>query len=672
MSLGLSLGLKLGGSSAGGSAPSPPAGASASNFAIAPSVQYHPNTSTMTMRAVNNLTGYISGNTMTIVTNDGPPLMIGDVVVGAAAGTTILRCGTTFGATSGTFTVSVSQTLGSAGSPVAFTVDTKTVTAINDLKGLANLTSLDGYGPRLMTDALGRKFLRFLMPENYNGSWLRNLTLGALDTYNSTWILVGRFHNAWSNGTIISYGLKESGTGTSAAPLAYNSHFPVPLTKSLMTNLASGNVNKLLLGAQMQVLGLATATNLAVGVTTSTVGCQLMLNEQVASITMSSSQATGKTGFEVGKLSTQATQNNLAQYAIFDLYELSGWLKGEMGNIAAMTGNASAQQATAVSNYNIPAVTDSIILVGDSRSINGSTSGQNIGIRMTDPGYAFAIPATTRVLNTAVSGAGIGVMWQNFYKVHDTHNTGYSSPLNSSLMLGSGHDTVGIFVGINDTASRWPQSSNGGRGGASQSVGVADDYYNGADYTNSFTATITTATNNPMTVTGMTGWLYEGSKLTIAGTSAGLTCATTSQTGPFNINANETPGVTSVAGTAVLSSLQKYVQALLTQGYNVRWMAETVYGGADTAARAELAVKIAGAQADAAAVIGSTLAANLKVGDFAQLKLGGLYIYGANYTGSSATDPNWLDTTHPSPAGMSVLVSGGDDVTKGYGYLLTH
>lgn len=667
----LGLGLSLNASTAGNGGTAPAAGASPSSFTIAPSVQYHPNTSNLTMRAVNNVTGYISGNTMTVTANDGPPLMIGDVVVGAAPGTTILRCGTTFGATLGAFTVSVSQTVGSAGSPAAFTVDTKTVTAISDLKGLADLTSLDGYGPRLMTDALGRKFLRFLMPENYNGSWLRNNTLGALDTYNSTWILVGRFHNAWSNGTLISYGLKENGTGTSAAPLGYNSHFPVPLTKSLMTSVSAGNPNKLMLGTQLQVLGMATATNLAVGVTTSTVGCQLMLNEQNATITMSSEQATGKTGFEIGKLSTQATQASSANYAIFDLYELSGWLKGEMGNIAAMQTNAPAQQAKAVTNYNIPAITDSIILVGDSRSINGSTSGQNIGIRMTDPGYAFAVPATTRILNTAVSGAGIGVMWENFYKVHDTHNAGYSSPLNSSLMLGSGHDTVGIFVGINDTASRWPQATNGGRGGASQSAGVADDYYNGADYTNSFTATIANNSSS-MTVTGLTGWLYEGSKLTIAGTSSGLTCATSSQTGPFTLNAFEVPGVSGVAGTAVLSSLQKYVQALLTQGYNVRWMAETVYGGADTAARAELAVKISGAVADASAVVGPTLAANLKVGDFTQIQVGGQYIYGANYTGNNATDPNWLDTTHPSPAGMSVLVSGGDNQANGYAYLLTH
>lgn len=678
MTFGLRLGLGLSCphsvvSGGGGSAAA--AGTSASTFAIAPTVQYHPNTATLTMRAPNNLTGYISGNTFTVLTNDGPPLMVDDVVVGAAAGTKIVRCGTAFGATMGSFTVDISQTVGSSGSPANFTVDTQTVLGIADLKGHADLTSLDGYGPRLMTDALGRKFMRFLMPETYKGSWLRNTSLGSLDTYNSTWILVGRFHNAGGSGCIVSYGLKETSTGSNAAPLQYRSGFPLFLNKTLPAQASPpANMNKLLLGTQLQVVGVSTATNLAVGTTTSTVGAQLMLNEQTATIAMSSQQATGKTGFEVGKLSTAATLVSGATYAIFDLYEMSGWLQGEMGNISQMPARASAAQATAVSNFNIPAITDSVILAGDSRSINGALAGRNIGIVMTDPGYSAALPATTRVINTAASGEGIGVMWQNLDLANDTNAAStVTSPLNASLMLGGGHDMVGIYSGINDFtgSNRWPNTSIGGRYAAG-TANLADDLYNGADYTSSFVATIANNSTS-MSVTGLTAPLYDGSKLTIPGTSPGLAVTGYSATGPFTLTSFQTPGVTGVSGTGVLQNFLKYVQALLQRGFKVRWAAETIYGGGDNPARAQFNNRIMNyAINDVTTSLGSSLAANLKVFDLTQIPVGGLKIFGADYTGSSATDPNWLDTTHPSPTGMKNLASGGDDPTKGYTYALTH
>ena len=80
------------------------------------------------------ITGYISGTTLTVTANLGA-LYVGQTLsstatVGIAAGTTITALGTGIGGL-GTYTVSVSQTVGSSGSPVTFTGSANTVVTVS-------------------------------------------------------------------------------------------------------------------------------------------------------------------------------------------------------------------------------------------------------------------------------------------------------------------------------------------------------------------------------------------------------------------------------------------------------------------------------------------------------------------------------------------------------------
>lgn len=315
--------------SGGGSAPAV-AGSSPSAPAIAPSIQYHPNTSTLTMRADSTFSGYIvpvsgkSDVSMLVVTTfsattsqaikNGMVLTAG----GAAGGTTVIAPKADEGSSNGTsattgggglgryLVTGGNQTVGSSGAPVVFTAAAQQVVGMTDLKARANLSSLDNKGPELKVDAYGRKFLRFA-GDIAAGEWLRNVTVAGLDTHNIAWFMVVRFpHAGKSSGglastTLVSTGANEVGgvpAQTSALGLSVN--FPTnPIAGNTSTSTPVATAKRMIIGAQLQVLGSSTSTTDGLGAAGTAATGRTWLNETSVSGTSSPARGSNVTGLTI-------------------------------------------------------------------------------------------------------------------------------------------------------------------------------------------------------------------------------------------------------------------------------------------------------------------------------------------------------------------------------------
>lgn len=645
-------------------------GLSATTFTTAPDIQWHAGQSAITMRADTTVTGYISGQILTVTAISGGALLEGQVITtGAAAGTTIVKSAQTGGGNggNGNYVVSISQTVGSAGSPVSFTIPATQVASVSDLFARCNLTSADGEGPRLMTDALGRKFLRFIAPYNFIGSWLNNQAILNLDTHNLAVVAVCRVHSQQSVQALVQIGSKVLGTGVTIPNLCIRSTGLVSAMGSdIDWNAGSppANLNRLYAGSQMQVIGSAVATDDGVGGTTTTNATRVGVNEISAAIANSNVRSKGIQGIEIGKGSNSNTGVNGAFYAFIDLYEMALWTQGQFGNRAAMPANFDSSMAAAKTNFSIPTITDSLVFVGDSRTVNGVAhqaangadgSSYNVATIISEPGSATAVPATTRVLNYALTGSGIGYLGSLLNRTASTANN-RASALLASMMLGSGHDRIHLHSGINDINTLWPTDNS-----AAGTTGIADEMY-GTDRTASFTATIANNSNS-MSVTGVTGQIKNGSQISATGALPGLSVS--SGAGPYTLNIFQTPAITSAAATSTLQAYKSVVEALLTRGYKVTWAQEISYAATDSAGTTELRARIANAVADVTADIGAGLAANLKVYNLSQITLSGSKVFGANYAGSNVLNNIYVDGVHETAVGKRLLVSGADTPANG-------
>ena len=203
----------------------------AAAMGMTPTVQYHPNTSTLTMRANGTMTGYITAGVLTVtVWANGTGQTVREGVQVSGSGVTTFKVTKSKNAATGStgdYYTDTVQTVGSSGSPITLTTTQTEVSTISDLMGNADLSIADpagaipGMGPTLMTDGYGRKFLRFAGGASVN-AWMRSLTLANLDSANMSWFMVGMVRNqfyvgsATSGGdgsTLIQTGTQEGGTG---------------------------------------------------------------------------------------------------------------------------------------------------------------------------------------------------------------------------------------------------------------------------------------------------------------------------------------------------------------------------------------------------------------------------------------------------------------------------
>lgn len=654
-------------------------GLSATSFAYTPTAQWHAGQSTMTMRADTTVTGYISGTTFVVTAITGSALLEGMALSCAdpsfVAGTKIVKSAQTSGGNgwTGNYVVSASQTVGSSGSPATFTITANQVISVSDLFGSYALTNgagtgENGEGPRLMVDKFGRKFLRFIAPYNYNGSWLQNLTIPNLDSHNLAVIAVACVHLPL-NQSIFSIGAKANGSTVSLANLQINdAGFVTAMSLAPDYNNGSppANINKLFAGTQLQVLGSATATDDGVGGTTTTNVTRIAINEQSATISNSNVRTKGVTGMEVGKLSGQSPNigNANPRYAFIDLYELTIFATGQFGNRSQMPARFDAAMAAAQANFGIPNVTKQYIFIGDSRTHSGTghqggngADGSGISLATLVGAPGSGIPAGTRVLDMAASGKGIGNINSLLNRTASTAaNT--ASPL--TMLFGSGNDKIHFFNGINDLGGLWPTDNY-----SANTSGLATEMY-GTDRTASFTATMTNNSNS-LTAASITGKLAIGSEISFTGSVGGLTISSGSAS-PFTTNVFQSPAVTSVAATGLLRSFKSVIELLLSRGAIVVVANEPWYASSQSAGTSTLrSLMTSTLPTDVTTDLGAPTAAKLRIYDLSLISDGGVLKFGSGYVGGNAANDIYLDGTHPTAKGKGMYVSGAD--TPQYGVL---
>lgn len=685
----------------GGSAPAP--GVSASAPSIAPSIQYHPNTSTLTMRADSTFSGYIvpvsgvSDVSMLVVTTysatTSQALKYGLVLIagGAAAGTMILSPKANEGVANGTsattgtgglgryLVTGGNQTVGSSGSPVVFTAAAQQVVGMSDLKGRADLSSLDNKGPELKVDAYGRKFLRFTGDTTIE--WLRNITITGLDTHNIAWFLVGRFPNAGkttqytgSNSLVSTGAFELGGVPAQCNALGQFGNFPGnPIGGTVSTGTAVATAKRMMFGSQMQVVGSSTASADGLGAAGTSATGRTWLNETSVSAASSPARGSSVTGLTVN---SKANGSGGTNGTTFDLYELNGYVLGELGTPTTSQARGDAIVATIMTNYAIPAITKSLVLLGDSRTEYGGNSvvgttgspneplGTTVSSILTEPG-PNALPADVRVTSWAAGGEGVGYM--NAYLEQGFANFSVCpSPLNATWMFGGGKDYFAMLSGTNDigsggTGGLWPALSSGPNLGGTQvgnSSSYIDDLYNGPGYSVTFDATVASGGQSVTAANLTPSFVYDGMVFTGTNWAAGAYSSNYRTASPLSLGFQQPTALTAVATTGFLGGYQYVVGKLLQRGFKGVWLAE--WERVSPYFRAKVTIN---AKADALAGTGQTYDGKLAIGDPSLISIGGKFTFAAD---GVPYGYYLFDLIHMNTNGKRLLIEGGD--TPQYGY----
>lgn len=264
------------------------------------------------------------------------------------------------------------------------------VVTASDLMGLAGLTDNGaGSGPLALTDALGRKFWRF------DGAQFLNVAASlATDNRNASVFCVGRVHRPVSGNPMfwagnLAQGSHLSGGGLmDVATAASSAGFLRCCGRA--GSLDAVNAPFMIPGAQLQVMG-------AVSRTTANGGTSLWINAARAAVGQNTVSRPVLTGGEIGRNPTATTQ-----FGMFDLYEMI------VCTTALTDAEGDAMQAALVAHYAIPAVTNQLVLEGDSitQGTGDVVSGLSCAMVLTEPG-AGLIPANWRVLNHGTSGSQV-------------------------------------------------------------------------------------------------------------------------------------------------------------------------------------------------------------------------------------------------------------------------
>lgn len=275
------------------------------------------------------------------------------------------------------------------------------VTSASDLRGLAGLTEgASGAGPKEVTDALGRKCWRFEGAEYLN---VASALVG--DTRAITVFMVGRHHRNTNSSHMFALGNVAGGTqvnvGTIMSAVPSGSIPPYLRTGGISASGDATNGKNVICGSQLQVLG-------AVSRTTANGASRLYHNLNVATGAQVSIGNAAVVGGEIGRNPFSAGTSGT--WAQFDLYEMVVFL-GTLTNT-----QADAVAAALVANWAVPAVTDRLVIEGDSihqgttvipysdTPPSGVPSGKSIGMALTEPGSPI-VAAGTSVINMAASGS---------------------------------------------------------------------------------------------------------------------------------------------------------------------------------------------------------------------------------------------------------------------------
>ncbi len=647
---------------------SPPSGLLPTNFAVAPTVHFHVQTATLTFlggAATFTCSASSGSQTVTIAACVGS-LLVGQVISipSLQDGSRVVSFGT-FNGTSGTITVSTTfpaaVTAGTAGSATGANV----VIGIADRMNHADLTTGDGMGPILAYDGRGRKVLQFA---NVNGQSsgvaLRNVSApSGMSDANMTWLMVGRIPAQTSvyQNRMVALGVNGAsppnvypvmtagGTSDAAGP-----RIPVPVVAGVgvLTNSTSvSNRGDILVGSNLNVWGTSVATADGMSGSGQSVVVKHLANDKVVSVSGTVVRHNSVTGFTLG---TQISA--LAQAALFNVYELAGWVGGEFtfADYAAQSAAASLAMRT---NWGIVPFTKRVWMgVADSRTQENYFNNNNLAMLATEPGSAAALPASTQVINIAFSGGTV----QNFASAIDDP----LGPFESGLMMGGGNDTVVMFDGLNEMLNdspTWPITNT-----LLGTNARADEVYDGAGVLNAvvtgyivnYVLTVTAVTsgvvrvNMPISASG----LARGGRVISLGTGTG-------GVGTYNLSksgsvfSSGTPGTL----TATWTSYRAIAQTLIDRGFNLAIGVDYNKSSGTTANVAR--ERLRNYQRNIGADMGVGNASKVRVADIPLITVGGLKVLGDD----GANISNWFrdNQTHPTDLGRSVLWTGGD--TPQYG-----
>ena len=314
------------------------------------------------------------------------------------------------------------------------TLDGTRVATASDLTGLATVSAPTGAGPVVMTDALGQPFWRF-----EGESYLEIADALILSTRSMSVFMVGRFHQVVTRSPIFSLGRAATG----AAPNTILSSFEassdknsVPLLQaySYPRNTSYPTPEKMIPGAQMQVVGMAGRSN-ANGGTTLWMNTDRITAPQPYSVT-------DVPGAEIGRYAHAPGASG--KWGRFDLYEM----------IVIDRSVTDVDGDTLVSDlmnaYNIAPITNQLVLEGDSimQGTGDVTSGLRAEMVMTEPGAGLIGP-DWRVFNMASSGSQVSGLI-----------TRRDATLGWPEHTLAGQNVVAVEIGRNDMTASGGQSPN--------------------------------------------------------------------------------------------------------------------------------------------------------------------------------------------------------------------
>ena len=328
------------------------------------------------------------------------------------------------------------------------------LTNLPDLKGLAALAAVAGVtAPKVMTDDMGRKFLRF------NGNEAAAIA-NALVINNRafTAIMVGRVPHsrnsiAFLNPRFSAYtsaGVNTAANGSIGYMRATVSSSSAPFLQGGLPSASSNATDcyKAIPGCQMQVIGVSSRT-------TANGGTRLYINNDVCDVAQQSTSVTGYIGGIVGGSAGASNTENITGSVnnVFDCYALSVW-QGELSN-----AQADACIAAAVTHYDIAQLDANLVLEGDSImdgiATNLGTSpawSGGIGTHLTNPGSELVAP-NVRVLNNGSSGN----QTSHLVTKRDATNSIYDK---GKYPGGAAKNRVAVQIGRNDFSQTGGQKNS--------------------------------------------------------------------------------------------------------------------------------------------------------------------------------------------------------------------
>lgn len=283
------------------------------------------------------------------------------------------------------------------------TLDGTQVATASDLTGLADISAPTGLGPTAMTDGLGRAFWRF-----EGGSYLEIADSLTLSSRNMAVFMVGRFHQVVTRTPVLSLGRQAGGNGTNtirpALEVGINANsVPLPQTFSYPRNTSYPDMDKMVAGSQMQVVGM-------VGRGNTDGGSRLWMNNDRITVPQPY-QVNAITGAEIGRYAF--SPGTAGSWGRFDLYELV------IVDTAVSDTDGDTLVAELMTTYGIVPITNQLVLEGDSimRGTGDVTSGLCANMVLTEPG-AGLLGADWRVINVASSGGTITQLAQRRDATH--------------------------------------------------------------------------------------------------------------------------------------------------------------------------------------------------------------------------------------------------------------